>query len=509
MKNRINCFLVFVLVFLTVSCENNFDEINTNTVDPTSDVVDPVYLINNAIIGLSFPSGTNIFYDAGVVQQIVTPNSGIISGANYNQDNRDVTDDQWQDYYENVIKHTSDVLNQISEASDRVNLLSITRIVEAYAFTLLTDEYGDIPYFEAGKGFSDQIVLPAYDPQQVIYLDLIKELKEAVAALSDGADNINGEIMYGGNLDQWRRLGNSLLLRIGMRLSKVDVSLAEQTVADAFSAGVMESNDDNFVVRHDNNFTNPLGGIFNGSEANNFYLVESFIDFLYANNDPRLAALAIRYVGATSGPGQTLGIASKDPEDQVGMPMGFDNSTIGQAAADRGLASFYDFSQVDRFTIGANSAPMFLCTYGQTQLLLAEAATRGWITGNAASFYENGVRAHMEQLATYGENSTIATTDIDAYLANNLLDGANALEQINSQYWVASFLNGPEAFANFRRSGFPELTPNPYPGQDISSDFIRRLTYPDSEIAVNKANLEAAVGNMGPDKLDTRVWWDN
>jgi hypothetical protein len=82
------------------------------------------------------------------------------------------------------------------------------------------------------------------------------------------------------------------------------------------------------------------------------------------------------------------------------------------------------------------------------------------------------------------------------------------MEQIGNQYWVASFLNGYEGFANFRRTGYPALTPNPYPGRDISGDFIRRLSYPDAEFSVNNANIQAAVQRQGPDNLDTRVWWD-
>ncbi|MCB0847000.1 MAG: SusD/RagB family nutrient-binding outer membrane lipoprotein, partial [Bacteroidetes bacterium] len=114
----------------------------------------------------------------------------------------------------------------------------------------------------------------------------------------------------------------------------------------------------------------------------------------------------------------------------------------------------------------------------------------------------------MEQMADYDPGSAIENADIEAYLAANPYDPSKAMEQINSQYWVASFLNGPEAFANFRRSGFPALTPNPFPSQDISGDFIRRLTYPSSEIAVNTENVNAAIARMGADNLDTRVWWD-
>ena len=88
---------------------------------------------------------------------------------------------------------------------------------------------------------------------------------------------------------------------------------------------------------------------------------------------------------------------------------------------------------------------------------------------------------------------------------------ATALEQINTQYWIASFLNGPEAFANFRRTGFPALAPNPYgqPNNRMSNGtFIRRITYPTSELSVNTTNVNAAIAVQGADKLDTRVWWD-
>ena len=152
---------------------------------------------------------------------------------------------------------------------------------------------------------------------------------------------------------------------------------------------------------------------------------------------------------------------------------------------------------------------MFLVTAAQSQLLLAEAAQRGWVTGTTVeTFYNRGVRLHMEQLALYDAGSAVPAASIDAYLKANPYDSGKALEQINTQYWVASFLNGPEAFANFRRSGFPNLTPNPFPGKSIKGTFIRRLTYPNSEISVNTTNVKEAITRMGADDLDTKVWWD-
>jgi len=509
MKKRINSILVFVLVFLIVSCENNFDEINTNTVDPTSDSVDPVYLLNNAIIYCSSQQ-VQIIFDLGTVQQVVSPNSGTLSGGNFNQENPEESQVYWNVFYEGVIKNTADIITQLEEedALERPNLLNMAKLIQSYAFMVLTDEYGDVPYSEAGKGISEQIVLPKYDAQETIYKDLINVVSAATASLSNSATPEPGEVLYSGDIDQWKRMGNSLLLRLGMRLTEVDLALAEQTVQTAFAGGVMQNRDDSFIVRHDNNYYNDVGDVLNGSEANNYYLVDSFVDYLSSTNDPRLSALSIRFVGASSGPEQVRELGSKLAEDQIGMPMGNDNLSIGQVASDLGLVSFYDFSQIDRFLVAKQSAPNFIITYSQTQLLLAEAAVRGWVSGDAAVYFETGVRAHMESMVLYDPALEIPTAEIDDYFVANPFDVSNALEQINTQYWVSCFLNGPEAFANFRRSGFPTLTPNPYSSQDISSDFINRLNYPTSEVATNNKNLSEAVSRMGPDKMDTKVWWD-
>ena len=115
-------------------------------------------------------------------------------------------------------------------------------------------------------------------------------------------------------------------------------------------------------------------------------------------------------------------------------------------------------------------------------------------------------------MVVYDANSAVTATARDTYVAANPLTPGSELQQINTQYWIASFLNGPEAFANFRRSGYPILTPNPY-GQPSNPDvpngtFIRRLTYPTSELSVNTENVNEAIARQGVDKLSTRVWWD-
>lgn len=508
MKNifRYTLLLGTLLIFQT-SCDEGFDEINTSKTGAIA--IDPAFQLNNAVINCSFPTGS-LIYDIGIVQQIISPNSGVLTGANYNQDNRDATDDLWQGYYRNVIRNTRDVIARTSALPERGNLMNMARILQAYAFMVLTDDYGDIPYNEGGTGYSEQIFFPKYDKQEDVYSAIIQELKDASAALNAGGKVETADILYGGNVDQWKKFANSILLRAGMRLSRVNPTKAAQVVADAFAAGVITSNTDNAKMRHDNNYLNPVGNTLNSTEAANFYMTEPFVNYLKSTNDPRLSAIAVRYVGAKSGPEQTTDRQSYDADDQIGMPMGHNNGTITTVAANLGLASFYDFSQVDRRRVAANDAPAYFVTASQTLLLLAEAKERGWVTTGttAAEFYSSGVRAHMEQLAEYDADSAVDADDIDDYLAANPYDAPNALKQINWQYWVSSLMNGPEAFANFRRSGYPDLAPNPFPGKDISGNFIRRLTYPNSEISVNTTNVNEAIGRMGADNLDTRVWWD-
>lgn len=511
MKRILNYSLLAVLLLTAASCDKGLEDLNKNKTSPTS--LDPTLLLNNAIINASYPTRTLVF-DIGIVQQMISPNGGVLAGANFNQDSRDVTlASIWTVYYQNVIRNTHDAIVRTKSVPARSNLYNMARIFQAFAFMILTDEYGDIPYNEGGAGYSDQIFFPKYDAQQTIYPKIIQELTEAATALNAAGTIEAADVLYSGNVAKWKKFAYSLLLRAGMRLSKADAAKAQATVQAAFTGGVITDNADNAYMRHDANYIQPLGGTLNGSEAANFYLTKPFVDQLKNTSDPRLSAIAIRYVGATSGNGQTVAAGNTTAAVQIGMPMGKDNGTIvAQATAD-GLASFYDYSQADRRRILKTSSPVFFVTAGQTQLLLAEARFRGWITsGLASQYFSDGIKAHMDQMVTYDAGSAIAAAARDTYIAANPLVAGTELQQINTQYWIASFLNGPEAFANFRRSGFPALTPNPY-GQPTNPDvpngtFIRRLTYPTSELSVNTANVNAAIAAQGADKLSTRIWWD-
>jgi hypothetical protein len=515
-----NLSLIVLALSVATSCDEGFEEMNRNKTSPTA--IDPAFLLNNAVIFSSVPSGT-LQYDLGIVQQIISPNSGVIVGANFNQVNISNTPVIWQNYYQNTIKYTRAIIRATSQDPTRSNLMNMARIIQANAFMVVTDTYGNIPYEEAGYGYVEKDLLetypqyqfPKYETQQAIYPKIIAELIAATGALDATKRIESGDVLYSGNIDKWKKFGYSLLLRAGMRLSKVDPAAAQAAVTAAASGGVITTNADNATVRHENNYRNPVSATLNSTEAANYYLAAPFVNALKSRNDPRLRAIAVRYVGAASGPEQVASRANNDPANQYGLPMGSDDIASDAAgAALPGGGKRYAVSQLDRHRMGYVTAPMFMVTAAQSNLLLAEARFKGWIsTGTVAGYFDAGIKAHMDQIAQYpaGPSATfpiaIQAVDRDAYAASRAVALAgNELAEINYEYWVASFLNGPEAWANFRRSGYPALAPNPYPGRTVA--FITRLTYPTSEILVNKVNVEAAISAMGGDNLDTRVWWD-
>ncbi|MBL7856297.1 MAG: SusD/RagB family nutrient-binding outer membrane lipoprotein [Cyclobacteriaceae bacterium] len=505
MKNIISKIVVGLALVAVSACDSGFDELNTSKTGAIS--LEPALILNNAIISSS-PNAAQLNYELAIVQQLTSPNTGVLEGGNFNKNNPNSSIGNWRDYYRNVIRYTVDVIARTSGDPALSNLTNKARIIQANAFMVISDTYGSIPYDDGGEGYVGQVFFPAYQSQQAIYQNIIQELKNAADGL-DAAKATNTDVLYNGDIAKWKKFGYSLLLRAGMRLSKVDAATAQTTVAAAFAGGVILLNADNAAIRHDGNYSNATANVLNSTEAANFYLAKPFVDALKNNADPRLSAIAIRYVGATSGSAQLPAVGTFDPADQFGLPMG---STDGEAdisgATLPGGGTRYAYSQLDRRRMAKPTSPLFIVTAAQTNLLLAEARFRGWITtGNAQDYFAEGIRAHMNQLASFDPASTVAGSDRDDYVSARVpLFAGNELEQINYEYWIASLLNGQEAWANFRRSGFPQLAINPFSGRAV--DFITRLPYPPNEILVNSDNVQAAIAAQGPDELDTRVWWD-
>jgi hypothetical protein len=516
MKNIFFRLLFCGLLLAGNSCDQDFEEINTNPILATS--LDPAYLFSTAQFAAAQPTH---HYQGEIVQQVNTPFTGVIEGGNHNVVIEANANALFNALYGGPVRNLIDILAQTKDNPARSNLYHMSRIWKAYVFMLLVDTYGDVPYFEAGKGFQEGTYQPAYDDQKAIYEDLLKELEDATGKLDATKDVVTADLFYGGNIVQWKKLGYSLLLRAGMRYTELEPAAggkADQIVDKAVAGGLMTANSDNALIRYTATYNNAMTAQLTSTERQNFFVGKPFVDFLKGNNDPRLPFIAVRYSNSATPAGGTM---TTDPAAQVGMPYGYSDQTIVNAPGYPGKENgTFAYSQFRRNTILSLFAPEYFVTHAQTQLLLAEAALRGYIAGGAtaaATYYANGILAHMDQMKDY--DATVVNIPAAAQQAYLLEPGvvfnpATGLKQINEQYWVASLSNWPEAWANFRRSGYPQLAPVNYPGEDptvktaSAGGFIRRLTYPAREKSVNTQQVDAASLRMGGDNLGTRLFWD-
>ena len=487
-----------------VACDGLNDDFEEMNINPTqASQIDPNFkftYILDEISGQRYENWrTNLIYSSTMMQKLAaTP--GYWSGDKYLY-NAGYSAAMWDRYYPNIAKNIEDLLLQTSEDPADVNLHSITRITRVLMYHRLTDLHGDIPYSEAGKGFTEGITQPAYDAQSDIYNDMLTELEQATAALTPGGNTFGGgDLMYSGDVDLWRKFGYSMMLRLGMRLVKVDPAGAQSWVGKAIAGGVMTSNADISYIPHSSadGYANGNGEVFDAD--GNPRLSETFVNWMLDRNDPRLFVY-----GQVNAPGA----------DPIGLPNGLDSDTVEEhptwvPCADDGsvVPCGMDVYMTPNEVLTSRDEPMFFMTYAEVEFLLAEAALRGWHSGDPATHYANGVRAAMEYLGMYGTAAVIDPTTIDAYLAENPYDAANAMQQINEQIWATVFLNEYEAFANWRRTGYPELVPVDYPGNVTGGTIPRRLRYREQEAVANPENYNAAVARQGPDELTTRVWWD-
>jgi hypothetical protein len=516
------------------SCKKDFVSINTDPNHIAAAGMNYAYLFTSAQLITSGNSDGNAYEDwrnnliySGCMIQHLSSTTPYWDGDKYLY-NAGYNSAYWDNNYPNTITNIVEVVTHLrTDTVAQGNFYNIARIFKAFMFQRMTDMYGDCPYSQAGLGEISGITAPVYDRQQEIYVDLLHELSMAAAALDTTAANTlnSADLLYGGDPREWKKFAYSEMVRIAMRMSKVDPTDAQQWVQAAVRGGVMTSNSDNAIIAHQDVANTPApngsGLVLTSLDPDAYRLSETFVNYLKRTGDPRLCYLATVCVNPSNG---------MDPGDttfthQLGQPNGYDAPGSGSAydlvgavnfprvpavAQSDSLTEYQNrYSVVNRYTFARTTAPSFFLTYGETELLLAEAAERGWVTGApAAAYYSNGVSAAMSQLTDQAGAGPSAAA-ISAYLSNNPYDPADALEQINDQYWVASFMDENESFANWRRSNYPVLTPVNYPGNVTNGTIPRRFTYPQGEASTNSTNYNSAVSNLSNgDKMTSRVWWD-
>lgn len=515
--NRLKICLLLIVTAIA-GCDKGFEEQNINPTAVTS--VEPGFLFSSALRGTQ---NGGLEAEHTVAFQFLNAYSGLTDAFNLNSYNDNYNAPPFTNNYNATnnapIKNLVQAINLVKDNPARSNLYNEARIWLAYTFMVLVDTYGDVPYTEAGKAYLEGIAYPKYDKDEEIYVSLRSELKAATAALDPAKSNeATYDIFFQGDINKWKRLGYSLLLRLGMRYSKTDANLARTIVQEAVAGGVMQTNADNVILKYTATATNPTNA-FKNTNSNYYYFAEPFIAYLKSTNDPRLKFLAGKYANAGGDHSQ---VPDTTTANQVGFPVGQDNTSIltypGRVIPTTAGGGF-NYSQINFFVFGHALAPRFFVTNAQTKLLLAEAAFRTWIPGGdavAQQYYEEGVKAALDDYSLYPNgfgtgNVSIPTALRDAFVTSAPIayNTADALRLINTQYWVASFSNGMEAWANRRRSGFPVIPPNPAKGGIGGDGYVHRFYYPIAEQGVNRTNYEAAKTSMGGDNWTVRVFWDN
>lgn len=418
----------------------------------------------------------------------------------------------WTVVYVDTAPQLKSILENVEEDSGEG---ALANIVWVYAFHRLTDQFGPIPYFDAAEA---KDVIP-YDPMDKIYDDFFVRLTKAVDALKAlpaGTKVYEGyDLMYDGNIDNWIRFANSLRLRLASRISNIDPARAKTEAEAAVASGVMEENTQNASLAKslDGNDTNGLSQV---AEWNEFAMSSTIASYLKGYEDPRLSI----YFQQSANGGQFNSLRNGSTATDLGV-------TRNQAASNSNVGTYW--VTYSGSTITANlTQPLHVMCAAESYFLRAEGALNGWNMGaDAKSLYEDGIRT---SLAQWGVSNT---STITAYLASTDLPvapgdyhdspavastpvawtavEATQREQIGVQKWLAIFPDGMEAWAEFRRSGFPKMY-NLIQSENTDlpvGTFIKRMPYPLTEETSNLEELNKGRALLGgADNAATTLWWD-
>lgn len=519
---KLSYVLIFCIALLT-SCDKGFEEMNVNPNAYTEPVIGSLFSMN--IIRTAGWSDGNTQYPndklAGAfMQYFASLNAYQWTGDKYLH-KPEYTDGLFNAVYGTELKETQQLLYLTKDKPELSNHYNILRIFRVHILHRCTDMYGDVPYFDAGKGYTDGIYKPKFDKQSEIYADMLKELEEAANSLDPSKPSFGkADYIFNGDVTKWKKWAYSLMLRFGMRLTKVDPSMAETWVKKAIAGGVMTGNGDIPYLEHIdgdqyqyNQDTRRMGraeGVPPSAKGLGYgKMGQTFVSMLRDMHDPRLPFYITLWEG-NADPAKLP--ESTRPEIQKGIPHGYDYTTIKDlipAWTDNMLA---EYSEINLHTISSPAAPTVFQHYSEVEYYLAEAALRGWASGTPQEHYEKGLRASMSVQSLYPGGYSISESQIVAYLTEHPYKATGSfdeqMEQIHTQFYLSNFMNNLETYANWRRTGYPGLTPTNYPGNQTGGTIPRRIPYPQREASLNTENYNAAIANQGSDLWTTRVWWD-
>lgn len=457
----------------TAACKKDFDKLrqNPNNVQdatPGSFLAPVLYEVTTTNLNRAHRMGNDL------MQYSVHKGDGIEFHRYYVTP---VEADYFWDRHYRFAYNIKDMYQRALQFDDK-NFQGVALTLKAWVFSQLTDIFGDIPYSEALKGDEDNLT-PAYDRQQDIYTDLMKGLDSAAVLFSTSGTLAYGtDLLYSGDVSKWRKFCNSLRLRLYLRLSKrTEMNSAakiNEIVSNPTKYPIFTSNADQACLYftgsepYYNPFYNTRDLDFgSGKAASNFIL-----EVLQDRNDPRLPIWFTKSGG-----------------DYIGVPSGYARVKNGAVFAMTTSAIQNNLKSSPK--LGA------IMSYAELQFILAEAAQKGWIAGDAKTFYEAGIKASMDHWG--------ATMPAD-YLTQASVAYDGQLSTIMMQKYLAQWFVGLESWYEFRRTGLPVLPVNP---EALNNGKMPvRLLYPTSTQLLNGTHYQEAVSRMGGDDPNIKCWWE-
>ena len=469
-----NIFYVILVASVLSACNDKLDDVNKNP--NATETPSAAYLLTGTLkqgADLYWGSESNfnsslLFVQQWAKIQYAEPDRYDISNTGFTS--------LWNTGYSTLITDLNTILNFTDQQANS-NYKGIALTLRSWTFLLLTDAYGDIPYKEAGTK-----VTPAYNTQKEVYTGLLDDLKQAQSLLNAANGAVTGDLVYKGNVSTWKKLINSLRLRIALRISDREPELAKQAVIEATSdaAGLISSNSEIFkFVYTSSPQQNPASAWF--ETRDDYRISKTLVDKLAGLSDPRLPVYAQLPSNAAIGKytGAANGLSNSDANSQ-----GFANTSKP--------GTYFLTSQ----------SPAVIFSYSEVLFALSEAVSRGYITGDAEQFYKNAITASINQFGITDAGI------IDGYLNQPAVkfDATNYAKSIGEQKWIAFYGQGLDAFAEWRRLDYPVLVAGP--ATVLDGQIPTRFFYPGTEQSLNGISYLAAVKNQGKDLLTTRLWFD-
>lgn len=464
-----------VLLILFASCNKDLSHLNIDTKRPA--VVPSATLFSNGVRNLADQlASPNVNLNIFVLITQQWTEVTYTDESNYDLGTRGIADAWWRGLYKNVLVNFEAarkyMATDVPDPLQRTNELAQLDIMEVYTYAILVNTYGNIPYKDA---LDPANFFPKYDDAKTVYYDLLSRLDADIAALNvdDPGFSSDQDLVYGGDVVKWKKLANSLKLRMGITIADSDDAKAKSLI-EAAAPNAFTSNDDNasFTYFATTPNTNPVWTNLVASGRNDYVPATTMINMMSNLNDPRLPFYFDKpadsaYKGGTPGSGNTFANLSH-PSALIEKP---------------------DF-------------PYIFMSYSEVEFILAEAVERGYsVGGTAASHYSAAVTASMN----YWD---VSTSDINAYLAQPSVAYATAAgsykEKIGIQKYLAYYLDGFDAWTDQRRLDFPALVAP----STAKSGYPVRYTYPVKEQNLNSANWTAASTAIGGDKVETKLFWD-